>query len=216
MRWTTRENQPSTRNLSSECILIADEGEPKSFQEVQSHRDKDCWKNDTYELTELPKGRKALKNKWVFKLKHDDEKLLKYKVRLVVKGFSQKQGIDFDEMFSLVVKMCSIRVILGLAASMNLELEQLDVKIAFLHGDLNEEIFMEQPEGFKVKRKENMVCKLKKSLYGFKQTPQQWYKKFNSFMMSQEYKRTFADPCVYFRRFHDINSSYSCYMLMIC
>ena len=123
------------------------------------------WKNDTYELIELPKGRKALKNKWVFKLKNDDQKLLKYKTRLVVKGFGQKQGIDFDEIFSPVVKMCSIRVILGLAASMNLELEQLDVKTAFLHGDLNEEIFMEQPEGFKVKGKENMVDKLKKSLY---------------------------------------------------
>ena len=142
------------------------------------------WKNDTYELTKLPKGRKALKNKWVFKLKSDDEKLLKYKTRLVVKGFGQNQGIDFDEIFSLVVKMCSISVILGLTASMNLELEQLVVKIAFLHGDLDEEIIMEQPEGFKVKGKENMVCKLKKSLYGLKQASRQWYKKFDSFMMS--------------------------------
>ena len=109
------------------------------------------WKNDTYELTKLPKGGKVLKNKWVFKLKNDDEKLLKYKGRLVVKGFDQNQGTDFDEIFSPIVKMCSIQVILGLAASMNLELEQLDVKIVFLHGDLDEEIFMEQPEGFKVK-----------------------------------------------------------------
>ena len=89
-------------------------------------------------------------------------------IRLVVKGFGQKQGIDFDEIFSLVVKMCSIRVILGLAASMNLELEQLDVNTAFMCVDLDEEIFMEQPEGFKVKGKENMVCKFKKSLYGLK------------------------------------------------
>ena len=81
------------------------------------------WKNDTYELIELPKERKAFKNKWVFKLKNDDKKLLKYKARLVVKGFGQKKGIDFDEIFSPIVKMCSIRVILGLAASMNLELE---------------------------------------------------------------------------------------------
>ena len=82
-----------------------------------------------------------------------------------------KQGIDFDEIFSPVVKMCSIRVILGLTTNMNIELEQLDVKIAFLHGNLDEEIFMEQLEGFKVKGKENMVCKLKKSLYGLKQVP---------------------------------------------
>ena len=161
------------------------------------------WKNDTYELTELPNGRKELKNKWVFKLKKDDEKMLNYKACLVVKGFNQKQGIDFDEIFSPVVKMCSIRVILGLVASMNLELEQLDVKTAFLHGDYDEEIVMEQPEGFKVKGKENMVYKLKKSLYGLKQAPRQWYKKFDSFMMSQEYKRTFSNPFVYVWSFQD-------------
>ena len=86
---------------------------------------------------------------------------------------------------------------------MNLELEQLDVKTTFLHGDLDEEIFMEQQEGFKVKGKKNMVCKLKKSLYRIKQSPRQWYKKFDSFMMSQEYKRTFVDPCAYVRRFPD-------------
>ena len=117
----------------------------------------------------------------MFKLKNDDKTLLKYKARLVVKGFGQKQGIDFDEIFSLVVKMCSIRVTLGLAASMNLKLEKLDFKTAFLHGELDEEIFIAQPEGFKVKGKETMVCKLKKSLYGLKHAPRQWYKKFDSF-----------------------------------
>ena len=86
---------------------------------------------------------------------------------------------------------------------MNLELEQLDVKTAFLHGDLDEEIFMEQPEDFKVKGKDNMVCRLKKSLYRLKHVPRQWYKEFDYFMMSQEKKRTFADPCVYVWRFPD-------------
>ena len=124
--------------------------------------------NKTYDLVELPKGKKVLKNKWVFKLKKDGDKLVKYKVRLVVKGFNRKQEIDFDEIFSLVVKMSSIRVVLRLVASLDLELEQLDVKIAFLHGDVKEGIHMDQLEGFKVKRKEHMVCKLKKSLYGLK------------------------------------------------
>ena len=86
---------------------------------------------------------------------------------------------------------------------MNLKLEQLDIKTAFLYGDLDEEIFIEQPEDFKVKGNENMVCRLKKSLYGLKQALRQCYKKFDFFMMSQEYKRTFADPCVYVRRFFD-------------
>ena len=100
-------------------------------------------KNKTYDLVELPKGKKVLKNKWVFKLKKDGDKLMKYKARLEVKGFNQKQGIDFDEIFSPVVKMISIRVVLGLVASLDLELEQLDVKITFLHSDLKEEIYMD-------------------------------------------------------------------------
>ena len=85
-----------------------------------------------------------------------------------MKGFDQKKGIDFEEIFSPVVRMSSIWVILCLTASLNLEIEQLDVKTPFLHGNLEEEIYMDQPEGFKVKGKENLVCKLKKSLYGLR------------------------------------------------
>ena len=99
-------------------------------------------KNKTYELVELPKGKKALRNKWVFKLKKDNEKLVTYKAQFLVKGFIQKFGVDFDEIFSLVVKISFIRAVPGLVASLDLELEQLDVKITFLHGDLEEEIHM--------------------------------------------------------------------------
>ena len=122
--------------------MLIEEGEPESFQEAQSHKDKIYWvkamqgkmnslqKNGTHELVELPKGRKALKNKWVFKLKRDSSgKLAKHKAWLVVKGFAQKKGIDFDEIFSPVVKMSFIRVILGLTACLDLELEQLDVRL---------------------------------------------------------------------------------------
>ena len=165
--------------------MITEDGESESFREVQSHKDKQSWlkamheeinslnKNKTYDLVELPKGKKVLRNKWVFKLNKDGDKLVKYKARLVVKGFSQKQGIDFDEIFSPIVKMSSIRVVLGLVANLDLELKQLDLKTAFLHGDWKEEIYMDQLEGFKVKGKEHMVCKLKKSLYGLKQAPKQ-------------------------------------------
>ncbi|GKA23616.1 retrovirus-related pol polyprotein from transposon TNT 1-94 [Tanacetum coccineum] len=121
-------------------------------------------------------GKRALKNKWVYKLKTEEyTPRPRYKARLVVKGFSQKKGIDFDEIFSPVVKMGSIRVVLGLAASLDLEVEQMDVKTAFLHGDLDKEIYMEQPEGFQVKGKEDYVCRLQKSLYGLKQAPRQWF-----------------------------------------
>ena len=112
---------------------------------------------------------RTLKNKWVFKFKVEEHNLKpRYKARLVVKGFSQRKGIDFDEIFSPVVKMSSICTVLGLAASLNLEIEQMDVKTAFLHGDLEEEIYMEQLEGFIVDGKENFVCKLRESLYGLK------------------------------------------------
>ena len=102
--------------------------------------------NKTFELVKLPKGKRALKNKWVFRIKHEEHSSNpRYKARLVVKGFSQRKGVDFDEIFSPVVKMTSIRTVLGLAASLDLEVEQMDVKTAFLHGDLEEEIYMEQP-----------------------------------------------------------------------
>ena len=128
---------------------------------------------------------------------------MRYKARLVVKGFGQKKGVDFEDIFSPVVKMSSIRVVLGLAAKLNLEVEQLDVKTAFLHGNLEEEIYMEQPEGFKVPGKEDFVCRLRKSLYGLKQAPRQWYKKFDSFMKTHGYYKTSSDHCVFVKRFSE-------------
>ena len=120
-----------------------------------------------------------------------------------MKGFNQKKSINFEEIFSSVVKMSCIHVALGLVARLNLEVEQLDVKTAFLHGDLEEEIYMQQLRGFEVKGKENLVCKLKKTLYGLKKAPRQWYKKFNSFMMSHGYNRTTSNHYVFTRKFYD-------------
>ena len=143
---------------------MEDEHKDKRIEAMQDEM-KSLHKNHTYELVKLHKGMRALKNKWVFKVKLEDHNLKpRYKARLVFKGFGKRNGIDFDEMFSPLVKMSSISTVLGLAASLNLEIEQMDVKAIFLHGDLEEEIYMEQPEGFKVDGKENFVCKLKKSL----------------------------------------------------
>ena len=103
--------------------------------------------------------------------------------------------------FQIRVKKFYIRVALGLAGRLNLEVEQFDVKTAFLHGDLEEKINMQQLEGFEVKGKDNLVCKLKKSLYGLKQAPRQWYKKLDSFVMSHGYNKTTSNLCVFIRKF---------------
>jgi len=120
-----------------------------------------------------------------------------------VKGFQQRQGIDFTKIFSFVVKMTTIRVILSIVTAENLHLKQLDVKTAFLHGDLEEEIFMAQPKDFEVQGKENLVCKLHKSLYGLKQAPRQWYKKFNEFMRNSGVHICEEDHCCYVKKYVD-------------
>ena len=99
-------------------------------------------------MTKLPVGKKALHNKWVYRIKNEHDGSKRYKARLVVKGFQQKEGIDYIEIFSPVVKMSTIRLVLGIVVAENLHLEQLDVKTAFLHGDLEESLYMIQPEGF--------------------------------------------------------------------
>ncbi|CAJ2642124.1 unnamed protein product [Trifolium pratense] len=216
LRRSSRERQVSQRYPPHDYVTVTDNGEPEHYQEAIANVDKEKWlkamqeemnslhENHTFELVKLPKGKRALKNKWVYKIKSESDKSQpRYKARLVVKGFNQRKGIDFEEIFSPVVKMTSIRVVLGLAVSLNLEVEQLDVKTAFLHGDLEEELYMEQPEGFEVKGKEELVCRLKKSLYGLKQAPRQWYKKFDSFMEKHGYDKTTADHCVFVKKFSD-------------
>ncbi|KAA0063880.1 putative retrotransposon [Cucumis melo var. makuwa] len=116
----------------------------------------------------------------------------RYKARLVVKGFSQKKRIDFDEIFAPIIKMSSIRVALSLAASLDLEVEQMDVQTAFLHGNLDKEIYMEQSEGFEQKGKEHLLCNLNKSLYGLKQASRQWYKKFEIDSSKKQLSKSFA------------------------
>ena len=126
-------------------------------------------KNEAWDLVELSAGRKPIGSKWVFKKKKNAEgKVEKYKARLVAKGYSQVSGIDFGDIFSLVAKVTSIRLLLSFVAAFDFEVEHMDVKTAFLHGDLEEEIYMKQPESFVVKGKKELVCKLKKSLYGLK------------------------------------------------
>ncbi|KAL4312354.1 hypothetical protein GQ457_01G013740 [Hibiscus cannabinus] len=162
-------------------------------------------KNQTWELVRLPEGKKAIGCKWVYKRKPavSEKEGEKFKARLVAKGFSQQKGVDYDEIFSPVVRHTSIKAVLALVASSDLHLEQMDVKTAFLHGDLEEQIYMQQPEGFTQSGDEHLVCRLKKSLYGLKQSPRQWYKRFDSYMIQIGYKRCEYDFYVYVKSLDD-------------
>ena len=122
----------------------------------------------------LPKGKEAIPDKWVYKLKTLEGKP-KYKAHLVAKRYKQIQGIDFQEVFAPVVKTTTLRTLFAISAFLDLELYKMDIKMAFLHGSLDEELYMLQPEGFPIPGKEHLVCKLQYSLYGLKQSPRLWY-----------------------------------------
>ena len=116
---------------------------------------------------------------------------------MVAQGYNQKYGIDYDETFSPVVRFESVRALIALAAKRRLRLHQLDVKTAFLNGELKEEIYMNQPDGFAAKSKENLVCKLKKSIYGLKQSSRCWNEALSEHLKKLGLKQSSHDPCIY-------------------
>ena len=126
-----------------------------------------------------------------------------YKAQLVAKGYSQVSRIDFGDIFSPVAKVTSIRLLLSVVAAFDFEVEQMDVKKKFLHGYLEEDIYMKQPEGFMVKGKKELVCKLKMSLYGLKQSPRMWYQKFDTYIRGLGFTRSKEHDCVYFKLIGD-------------
>eukprot|EP00253_Pinus_taeda_P017407 PITA_17407 len=138
--------------------------------------------------------------KGVYRTKYGPNgKVDKHKARIVAKGFSQVEGIDYTETFSPIAKMKSVRLVLSLAATFKWEIHQMDVKYAFLHGDLHEEIYMEQPIGF-IQTDSSLVCRLKKSLYGLKKAPQAWYAKMDSFLLETGFSRCHYDNIVYTKK----------------
>lgn len=184
---------------------------PQSHQEALSSPHAENWKsamesefnslvdNNTWELKELPFGRKAIKCKWVYALKlKADGSLDRYKARLVAKGCSQKYGIDFKETYSPTVKYESVRMVLAIAAQEDMVIRQFDIKTAFLHGDLEEEAYMQQVPCFEDLRFPTKVCHLKRALYGLRQASRQWNEKLHAFLTRHQLTPVSADSCVYF------------------
>lgn len=145
--------------------------------------------NDTWEMVQLSEGKKVVGSKWVFPVKYEPNRTVnRYKTRLVAQGFTQTYRIDHEETFATIAKFNTIRVLLSNAANLNWRLHQLDVKKAFLNGTLKEEVYMRYPLGFKIEGEINKICKLKKSLYGLKQSPRAWLIRFGIVMKSLGYR----------------------------
>jgi hypothetical protein len=139
-------------------------------------------KNDVWDIVPRPKGKSVVTSKWIYKIKHaTDGSIEKYKKRFVACGFSQKEGIDYEETFAPVARYTSIRTVLVIVAKMGWKLHQMDVKTTFLNGVVEEEVYVEQPLGFETRDKKTHVCRLKKALYGLKQAPRTWYSRIGSF-----------------------------------
>ena len=151
--------------------------------------------NDTWDLVDLPQDRNAIGCKWVFRVKYNSRGEVKR--RLVTQGYSQRYRTDYDEVFSPVARFSSVRTLLAFAVERKMLIHQMDVVTAFLNGDLKEEIYMRQPPGHVIPGKEKQVCRLKKSLYGLKQSPRCWNEKFCNHLKQLGYKQRGADPCVF-------------------
>ena len=181
---------------SLEEALTSEHG--KQWKDAADSEYESLMKNETWKLVELPSGRKPIGCKWVFKVKYgSDGKVERFKGRLVAKGYAQQYGIDYEETFSPVVRFSSIRLLLAYAVQNDMLVHQMDVVTAFLNGKLEEEIYMEQPDGYIQPGKEHLVCKLQKSLYGLKQSPRCWNTAFREFMTLLQFKQSTADPCIY-------------------
>ncbi|WVZ51502.1 hypothetical protein U9M48_002646 [Paspalum notatum var. saurae] len=204
--------QRTAKSFGDDYIVYLVDEITRTIEEAYSSPDADLWKeavtsemdsilsNGTWEVGERLYGCKPIGCKWVFKKKlRPVGTIERYKARLVIKGYSQKESEDFFDTYSLVARLTTIRVLLSLAASHGLLVHQMDVKIAFLNGELDEEIYIDQPVGFVAKGQEGMVCKLLKYLYGLKQAPKQWHEKFDKTLTSADFVVNKADKCVYYR-----------------
>nr|GEY67540.1 retrovirus-related Pol polyprotein from transposon TNT 1-94 [Tanacetum cinerariifolium] len=159
---------------------------------------------DVWVLVPIPDNISPLTLKWIFKNKHDEEQtVIRNKSRIVMRGYHQEEGLDFEESFALVARMEAIRIFLAYAAHKSFTVFQMDVKTAFLHGSLKEDVYVCQPEGFIDADHPSHVYKLKKALYGLKQAPKAWYDELSTFLLDNHFIKGTIDQTLFIRRFHN-------------
>jgi hypothetical protein len=157
-------------------------------------------KNQTWELVPRTKNKNVIGTYWVYKNKmNEDGKVIRKKARLVCKGYAQVEGVYYEETFSPLAILEAIRMFLAFSNYIKFKVYQMDVKSTFLNGNLEEEVYIEEPEGFQLTNKGDYVCKLKKALYGLKQAPKAWYSRLDSYLQKQGLKRGSTDSNLYYK-----------------
>nr|GEW47081.1 hypothetical protein [Tanacetum cinerariifolium] len=213
--WSTRTRHSPDRMclyIDAEEHELEDLGEPANYKATLLDTESEKWlnamnlemqsmkNNEVWVLVELPPNGKTVGSKWLFKKKTDmDGNVHTYKARLVANGYTQTPGIGYEETFSPVADIRAIRILIAIAAYYDYEIWQMDVKIAFLNGYLNKEVYMEQPEGFFNPKYPNRVCKLKRFIYGLKQASRQWNKRFDDEIKKFGFTQNRDEPCVYLK-----------------
>ncbi|KAK1694809.1 hypothetical protein QYE76_011506, partial [Lolium multiflorum] len=192
-------------------VMIVDNNDedPATYEEAMMSPDSNKWQeamksemgsmydNKVWTLVDLPDSRKAVENKWIKRKTDADGNITVYKARLVAKGFRQIQGVDYDETFSPVAKLKSVRILLAIAAFFDYEIWQMDVKTAFLNGDIEEELYMVQPKGFVDPKNADKVCKLQRSIYGLKQASRSWNRRFDKVIKDFGFIQCHGEACIY-------------------
>jgi hypothetical protein len=204
-----------TQSISQIYLIETDfiKEEPVNLRDALKRPEKNEWmkaieseyeslkENNTWTITILPKGKNVIDTKWVFKLKrYSNNNISRFKARLVAKGFQQEEGIDFTETFAPVVKLQSLRLLLAIGLNENLLAFHLDISTAFLFGEIEEDIYINVPEGFETTYPPNKVLKLNKALYGLKQAPRSWNKMLVSYLDKQGFTQLKTDTCIFMNK----------------
>jgi hypothetical protein len=211
----TMRQSKKPKPFSSYMALMYDlvEKEPTFFEESIQKKEwvdsmieeyQSIVKNNVWEVIPIPTNKDVVSSKWIYKIKNAiDESIEKHKAGFLARGFSQKEGIDYEETFSLVSRYTSIRTIIALAAKMKWKLHQMDVKTTFLNDVIEEEVYIEQPQGFEVEYRKTHVCRLKKSTCGLKQAPRAWYGRIDGFLTRLGFTKSKVDSNLYFKVMND-------------